>query len=234
MIVEVFMFYLYTITSATDNKIYVGQTINPNRRWKDHQWLARNKQEQYVHRAMNKHGIEIFTFKIIATCRTQEDADETERLLIRQYDSRNTECGYNIAPGGEHAWNLGLPKEQQPMYGKKQSEYQKKRMSEIHTGKTVVHSQEWNKNISQAMKGREITWADKISKAHMGKTFTQESKDKMSNAKLGNTNKRGKTKLTAQQEMAIVSLCGSGLSQNKVSKLYHCSRSTVANILKRH
>jgi group I intron endonuclease len=95
------MHYLYRITNQLNNKIYIGQSISPDKRWKKHQAYAnQDNPPQYISRAMKKYGIENFIFEIISTCRTSEDADEIEKQLITQYDSRNKDKGYNIAVGG--------------------------------------------------------------------------------------------------------------------------------------
>lgn len=131
------MHYLYSITNQVNNKIYIGQSIDPDKRWKKH--LAYSKQEnkpQYIHRAMAKYGAAYFILEVIATCRTQEDADCIEIELIKQYDSRNPEKGYNLCRGGEGGWlgkhHSGESKEKnrQAHLGKKSSEETKKKQSE--------------------------------------------------------------------------------------------------------
>lgn len=150
------MHYLYKITNLLDGKVYIGRSIKENERWRQHRYFGRNPEwtKQYLHYAMNKHGVENFVYEVIAMSTKQDDADDLEKLLIRQYDSRNREKGYNISPGGDAAWNRGLPKEKQPMFGKKQSAYFKKKMSEIHSGKIVSHSEETRKKISMAGRGK--------------------------------------------------------------------------------
>lgn len=148
------MHYLYRITDMLNDKVYIGRTVNEKRRWTAHKSFARQTEPiQFIHRAMKKYGIEHFHYEVIASCLLQEDADYTEIELINRYDSQNKECGYNVAPGGDHPWNAGLPLEQQPMYGKKQSAHQKQRASEVHSGKTVVHSEQTRNKISHALTG---------------------------------------------------------------------------------
>jgi len=163
------MHYLYKITNTLNNKVYIGQSNKENERWRQHKYFARQDEPiQYIHRAMKKYGVEYFVYEVIAMCRTQKDADETEILLIKSHDSRNKKYGYNVASGGDHAWNAGLPSEQQPMYGKKQSEHFKQRMSEVHSGKIAPHTEQWRIDMSKKMTGRKIAWADKISAAQSG------------------------------------------------------------------
>lgn len=95
------MHYLYRITNQLNGKIYIGQSNN-KRRWSQHLYFAKYPERtgQYIHRAMAKYGASNFVYEVIASCRTQDDANETEDILIKQYDSRNKERGYNLNAGG--------------------------------------------------------------------------------------------------------------------------------------
>src|ERR1700743_1231419 len=96
------MHYLYKIINKLNNKIYIGQTINYERRWAAHKSYAKNPERtgQYIHHAIAKYGIENFSHEILAVSKTQEDANEIETLLIQQYNSRDNRFGYNVKPGG--------------------------------------------------------------------------------------------------------------------------------------
>jgi hypothetical protein len=50
--------------------------------------------------------------------------------------------------------------------GRPQSEETRRRRSETH--KLIPHTKEWTENQGKALKGREITWADKISESRVG------------------------------------------------------------------
>lgn len=205
------MYYLYRITNLIDNKVYIGQSVKETDRWRQHKYFARQEQPiQYIHHAMKKYGIENFIYEVIVVCKTQNDTNILEKEIIKQYNSRDKQFGYNIAPGGDPAWNRGLPKEQQPMFGKKQSDYQKQRMSEFHTGKKHPHSQKWKDNLSQKMTGRIINneWRTKISRAQ--------------------------TKFSLKQELEIINEYKSNTSARILSEKYKCSIPTIYNILKRN
>lgn len=179
------IYYLYLIVDLLNSKVYVGQTVSPKKRWSQHRAYAkREKPIQYIHRAMAKYGADNFEFDIIAACKTVEDADEIETQLISQYDSRNKEKGYNIAPGGDTPWNAGLPAEQQPMYGKHHTEESKKKISKSNTGvQHPKHTDEWKKQISEILTGHPTSdeVKRKISLTQKGKPrWTKEQKQKMS------------------------------------------------------
>lgn len=152
--------YIYKITNLIDNnKIYIGQTIEPNARWYKHKKLANSiKKPQYIHRAMDKYGVDNFVFEIIATCLNQKDADEIEEQLINQYNSRDKNYGYNIKPGG--ATRKGF----------KQSEETKQKMSDEWY---LYHSIEDLKKMQEANRGRPCSEdrKQKIAAANKGKQF---------------------------------------------------------------
>lgn len=206
------IYYLYLIRDLLNEKVYIGQTVRPKERWSQHKAYANNNPVQYIHRAMAKYGIDNFIFDIIATCRTLEDADETEILLIQQYDSRNKEKGYNIATGGDHAWNTGLPAEQQPMYGKTHSEESRQKISESNMGKIIPpHTDEWKQNMSQIMTGR-------ISPM-LGKKQSEFFKQRMSEVHSGNTYCLGKTLSDETKQKISIANIGKKLSEETKEKL---------------
>lgn len=184
------MFYLYRITNQLNNKMYIGQSNKEKERWRQHKYFGRNPEKtgQYIHRAMNKYGVENFIYEVIATCCTNEDANETEKQLISQYDSRNPEKGYNVAPGGDSPWNLGLSKELNPLTGIPRSEEIKKKISKGNLGKIMPkHTDEWKSHMSEIMSGRllPIEQVEKIAASNRGKKRSLETKKKLSNSHSG-------------------------------------------------
>lgn len=93
------MHYIYKITNLINQKVYIGQTKNPVRRWYSHRTVSRNKPKYVINLAMNKYGVDNFSFEVIASCLDQEAVNESEKLIIMQYDSRNK--GYNVQSGGK-------------------------------------------------------------------------------------------------------------------------------------
>jgi group I intron endonuclease len=226
--------YLYTITNNKSGKVYVGQTVNPSRRWKDHQWLSKNKQEQYVHRAMAKYGIDNFQFEVIASCRTQEDADEGEKSLIIQYDSRNPDVGYNLLIGGNTGW-----------LGRKHTSESIAKISASKTG--TIPSEESNIKRSQTMKEKCINgWIPKTTfmpgsdaaRYWEGKTGprkgmknSNETRRKISEANKGRE-PWNKTVLSKDKIDEIIKLSSNGCSVRRISQLTNLNKPLISKILK--
>lgn len=105
------MYYIYIIQNTVNLKIYVGQTINPARRWRKHKSVSKlpkgHKSKQVISYAIAKYGIDNYTFTIIEEWATQEEADMAEEFWISYFNSQNKEFGYNRAPGGDTSWNTG-------------------------------------------------------------------------------------------------------------------------------
>lgn len=88
---------IYKITNLINNKIYIGQTVHPEKRWWEHQQRAKTHYDNYpIHLAINKYGAENFSFEILEW--TEQFDDEEERL-IKEYNSLSPN-GYNLIEGG--------------------------------------------------------------------------------------------------------------------------------------
>lgn len=182
------MHYLYRITNILNGKIYIGQTVDDKKRWSAHKSYAKHRPIRYVHRAMVKYGNENFVYEIIAVCRTPEDANETETQIILRYDSRNKNKGYNIASGGDTPWNLGLPKERNPLTGRSRSLETRRRISEGNVGKIMPPASDERKQKMSAMyRGRTLPpeWVEKIATSNRGQTRSEETRLNISVAHIG-------------------------------------------------
>lgn len=237
------MHYLYKITNQLNGKIYIGQTVNEKRRWTAHLSYAKKPEEtgQHIHRAMAKYGVENFIYEIISTCETQEDADEAEIQLIKQYDSRNEEKGYNVAPGGNVVWPSGLPPHMYPSYGKKCSDEKKKKISDSNKNKNLG-KEPWQKGKTSIIEPRILSGTDH---PMYGKTHTKESRLKISNTHKGklksekmklNLSESKKTPISFDVEYSIYleynkTGYGNGISLDSLSKKYKIGRKRVKEII---
>ncbi len=89
---------IYIIKNNINDKVYIGQSVNANDRWKRHISDAKNRQPQRIHKAMQKYGIENFHYEILES--QIENYDEREKYWIKYYNSLIPN-GYNILPGGQ-------------------------------------------------------------------------------------------------------------------------------------
>lgn len=97
------MIGIYKITNKTNGKIYVGQSIDIEERWKQHRWKAFNCNEigyhSAIHAAMRKHGLDNFVYEVLEQC-AAEELDEKERYWINLLNCVAPN-GYNILSGGQ-------------------------------------------------------------------------------------------------------------------------------------
>lgn len=95
--------YIYKITNIINDKKYIGQTINPIIRWKQHQKLGNgNTKNSLLYKAMQKYGIENFVFEVIEG--PIENYNEREIYWIKKYNTYigvKDSWGYNLTEGGE-------------------------------------------------------------------------------------------------------------------------------------
>ena len=55
---------IYKITNLYNNKVYIGQSVDIEERWKQHLRAVENP-EYSIHKAIKKYGIENFSFEIV-------------------------------------------------------------------------------------------------------------------------------------------------------------------------
>ena len=98
---------IYKITNIINNKCYIGQSVQIERRWQWHKNNYNNKNERtydnHFYRSIRKYGIENFKFEIIEECQ-EDELDEREMHWIAHYDSFNN--GYNSTIGGAGALHV--------------------------------------------------------------------------------------------------------------------------------
>jgi group I intron endonuclease len=99
---------IYRITNKLNNKSYIGQSVDVEERWKKHLYDAKRtigktatSKKFPIHNALLKYGEDNFSWEIIKTVETLEEANQAEEQLIAQLQ---TLCpnGYNLLPGGDN------------------------------------------------------------------------------------------------------------------------------------
>ena len=110
------IFYIYQYTNLINNKKYVGQTNNLDRRIKEHKSNSFNpKSVNYnniIHKAIRKYGYDNFQIDVLEIVNgTYEDVNEREKYWIKQQKSLINESGYNVIEGGNNSWRSFLSQE---------------------------------------------------------------------------------------------------------------------------
>ena len=95
---------VYKFTNKINNKSYIGQSTNIERRYKEHK--TKKCENSLFHNAINEYGFENFDFAIIETCDVNE-LNEKEVYYIKKYNTLFPN-GYNISEGGYFGHPIGL------------------------------------------------------------------------------------------------------------------------------
>lgn len=98
------MIGIYKITNLKNNKVYIGLSIDIERRWRNHlRSLDKGTHTNFF--LQRDYSLledkDLLEFEVIEECSSEELADR-EIYWIEFYDSyRNPEKGYNLTPGGD-------------------------------------------------------------------------------------------------------------------------------------
>lgn len=101
---------VYRITNKTNEKVYIGKSVNCERRFIQHKYELRHdraKENKHLQNAWNKDGEDSFEFAVLEEC-TPAKLDSVERKWVKHFKSSDPEFGYNKRGagggngGGEH------------------------------------------------------------------------------------------------------------------------------------
>lgn len=91
---------IYKISNTKNNKVYIGQTIQPlSKRWGAHLYRARTFGKTKLYINMRKVGIDNFYIEQIDEASSIDELNKLEEYYIKVYDSINN--GYNTSNGGD-------------------------------------------------------------------------------------------------------------------------------------
>ena len=102
---------IYKITNLINDKCYIGQSINIQKRWNAHKRCynieSYHEYNKVLYKAFRKYGIENFDFEIVEECKPDE-LNEREIYWITYYNSFKN--GYNATPGGDSPVKIDIEK----------------------------------------------------------------------------------------------------------------------------
>lgn len=211
--------WIYVIINDVNQKLYVGQTKHPQKRWTAHKSAKKNTYP--INRALKKYGADNFTYQLLEGHYSLEELNEAEAYWIRLLGTMNPSIGYNVRPGG----NVEVL-----------SEESRKKMSLAKIGAIVP--EETRKKISESTTG---------SNNHaFGKPKSEDVKQKLRVANTGRyvdiprseevkrkISKTNQTQLSPTQERNIADKYVSGSSFHKLAKEFHIDEKRVKKILLR-
>lgn len=203
------MIVVYKITCVVTGRVYIGSTINYNKRRNLHLSSLRRGTSHCIklQRAFNKYGEKCFIFEVIECVLGLEDLHLRESFWINEFDS--IRAGLNIAKDTKI-----------PMLGRKHSDETKQLMSK----NSPHHKGALGKIRSVETKARQSkAYHETDYMVHLKRSFAQ------SIARRGKKN--WSTKLNETQVKEIRS--NNDLSQNKIAIKYGISQTTVWKIKKR-
>lgn len=174
---------IYCIENVTNNKKYIGQSVDIYRRWANHRCdLNGNRhRNEHLQSAWNKYGEDKFEFSVIEKC-DEDLLDMKETYYIDLYGCMNNKYGYNLETGGNQnkhpseesrrkmsESHIGLQAgENSPMWGKPMSDEVKKKISEAKIGKYAGENHPlYGTHLSEETK-------QKIRDSHIGKMCGEE------------------------------------------------------------
>jgi group I intron endonuclease len=158
---------IYLIKNTINGKVYVGSSIDINKRWREHLHYLRLNTHANTHlqRAWNKYGEESFKFEVIEKCPTQ-------KLLNReQYWIDLLEVikkGYNLSPTAGSC--LGI----------KKSKRQRRKMRLVGLKLAQNFDEAWRQKVIAGIKA-----SGGSPKGMLGKRHSKITRMKMRKAKLG-------------------------------------------------
>jgi group I intron endonuclease len=145
------MIYIYFIHNIINNKIYIGKTNNTIKRWNKHIKISRGKRNEekfYLHKALNKYGVNNFTFQKLQCFNNIDDANNAEMYWISFFQSNNSEFGYNLTAGGEGTYGRIISENTR-------NKIRQKALGRKHTKETII-SISGNNNHGAKLKEKDI------------------------------------------------------------------------------
>ena len=165
---------IYGYANLESGKMYIGQTLHPERRWNEHRY---GKYKNGWHKDYQNNP-DKYEYSIIEYDVPEDKLDEREIFWIKFFDSYNN--GYNLTEGGHS------------VRGYKYTDEVKQKISESHKGEKNPfygrhHSEETRRKMSERMKGENNPFYNNHSLAGKnhpmyGKKHSEEARKKMSEA----------------------------------------------------
>jgi group I intron endonuclease len=222
-------FCVYKITNLVNGKIYIGKTSDVNKRWKKHIEIAKSQEEkayQYLHKSINKYGIENFIIEEIENNLTEQESFNREIFWIKTMEAKNSNVGMNLTNGGEGASGLKWSNESRnKISGDNNHNFGKPLKEEVKDKLSVALSGENNPFYGKHH-------SEKTIKLLQNKEISDEQKKYLSEINSGE--KHPHAKFTDQDVIKMRHMFATGeYSQTELAKIFNTKPNVVSQIVNR-
>lgn len=197
---------IYSITNTIDNRVYIGSSLNIEKRKLQHiQTLKRNVHcNNHLQRFVNKYGLETLQFNILEKCALDDLVPKEQHYMD------NADNLFNISKiAGRIEMNEETKQKMSLLHkGRILPEYQKENLRQINLGKKL--SLETKKKLSEHMKYIRSTIIWPSCKGE----------------------KNSQSKLTDLQVLDIKKMLSEKVKQVNIAKMYNVSKSCISYINK--
>lgn len=229
---------IYEIKNIINNKTYIGQSLDIKGRWKGHLQDLENNKHHNIHlqQSWNKHGKENFKFNILEEVKEENKLTSREQFWMDTKNSLNPKLGYNIREAGIRGKHSKETRDKISKIVKEKMSDQtiREKISSALKGKPSwskgkKFSKQHIENMRLANIGKKVRFEtkEKISKSLKGIKRSEETKLKMSKAKIGNKYTRGINKTEEHKRKLSESLIGRKFSEEHKKKLSESSRGKI-------
>jgi len=251
---------IYLLTNKLNGKKYVGQSVDVNKRWKEHIAIAINpKSRKYaIHNAIAKYGQDNFSWEILHYCSSFDESNILETKLIKEHNCLHP-FGYNLNEGGNSHVPCDAVKEKireklkivgtfvgkkgkdHPSFGRKISQEQKENQSKMLSGDNGPNKKINSKIVveiyQEYLNGESVK--NLIKKYNLARNtilniLNKKSwKEDLKNLPMADI-KKYNSKLTEKEVIEIYNKYKSGeCTQSKLAEKYNVSGSVIYDIIKR-
>lgn len=181
---------IYAAICKEDGRAYVGQSINIEKRWRQHAAMIRCGEQRHFYNAVRKYGESAFDWIVVQECE-QDQLDFFEMFWVGIFGSFNTGFNYSIGGAGKRRRKhsaASIEKMRAIKLGKTRTPEARRKTSESLMGRP--RSQEWKDKVTGQKRSDEAR--ARMALAQAGRTFSEETRKKMSEAakRRGSNNRR--------------------------------------------
>lgn len=184
--------YIYKTTNLINNKVYIGKSEKAF----NEKYVGSGK---LLWKAIKKHGLHNFKTELLENCSSIQELNKREKFWIARYSNNS----YNLAEGGTGGWttkhytdvqlNELKKKLSNSLKGRKVSDECKQKLSLKNKNRFFGSKPELSKKVKSAWADpnsifNSLEYRKKLSIASKKRKWSEETKKKISESKLGNKN----------------------------------------------